>query len=185
MVYNGIMKKLIVYFHGYGSSANSDKVTRLSQDFETYCFNAPVDFDIAEKSLTENIDFLLVTNPEEPVELIFVGTSLGAWTANELAKQYGCHAVIINPSVDPSTSLKKYGVSDEICGTYYPMIPSKDNKYFFAEVDEVIPNEQYREKLIAEGYDVTVVCSMPEKSNHRFNGDSFEFVVDYLKGKGK
>lgn len=174
------MKKLIVYFHGFGSSPNTDKVVRLKKeaDFEVYAFPINIDYDVSIKELEHNIDMMLATDPEQPVKLVFVGTSLGGWWAKKMSKMYQCKAVVINPSVAPNESLKKYGVSDEICEKYHPIAPYEVDKYFFAEHDEVIDNVEFRQNLINAGYDVTIV----KDANHRFNGESFELVVKYLKG---
>ena len=173
------MKKMIVYFHGYGSSRNSDKVARLKQeeDFNVYAFNIDIDPDVAKKQLVENIDMALMEDLHRPEELVFVGTSLGGWWAGRMAKLYQCKAVIINPSINPGVSLAKYGVSPEILDKYHLFPPHIGHKYFFAKNDEVINNETFRTTLIDSGYDVTV----DDKADHRFGGDSFEKVVSYLK----
>lgn len=173
------MKKLIVYFHGYGSSPKSDKVARLRQepDFNVHAFNIDIDPVFAEKHLTHWINMCLVDNIHLPEKLVFVGTSLGGWWAKKMAKQYKCKAVIINPSVDPANSLIKYGIAEEVLSGYHLLAPYIGDKYFFAEHDEVIDNVEFRNNLIDSGYDVTVV----KNADHRFGGDAFEKVVSYLK----
>lgn len=173
------MKKMIVYFHGYGSSPNSDKVSRLKQeeDFNVYAFNIDIDPEVATKQLTENIDMALMEDLHRPEELVFVGTSLGGWWAARMASLYKCKAVIINPSINPGVSLEKYGVSQEILNKYYPFPPYIGHKYFFAKNDKVINNERFRTILAESGYDVTV----DDKAEHPFGGAPFEKVVSYLK----
>jgi len=173
------MKKLIVYFHGYGSSKDSDKVKRLKQesDFETHAFDIDIDPRVAHYELTKNIDMLLATDPHVPRKLVFVGTSLGGWWASRMAKEYQCKAVVINPSIDPEKSLMKYNVDPNICYRYYPFCPHTTHKYFFARFDEVIDSEKFRNNLIFASYDVTVI----NKADHRFNGEPFEEVIKYLK----
>ncbi len=178
LCYNGHMKKIIVYFHGYGSSVNSDKVTRLKQEpgFEVYAYPANIDPVIAVKEVSDNIDLMLITDPEVSCELIFVGTSLGAWLASKMAKMYQCKAVIINPSIDPTTSLEKYGVPLKIREKYSVLAPYKGHKYFFARHDEVIDNREFRNNLTDAGFDVTIV----DGADHRFAGPAFEEVIKYL-----
>jgi len=173
------MKKLIIYFHGYGSSQNSDKATRLRQDvdFNVYAFNIDIDPDVAKKHLIDCIDMALIDDLEAPEELVFVGTSLGAWWASKMAALYDCKAVLINPSVDPANSLLKYGVPKEICDKYSTFAPALTHKYFFAETDEVINNVFFRDTLKDVGFDVEIV----KDSDHSFRGDPFEKVVKYLK----
>lgn len=171
------MEKLIVYCHGYGSSANSSKLKALKDaGFNAYCFDASVDPVEANLYLTNKIDNLLIDHLNQDIELVFVGTSLGGWTASRLSKMYGAKAVIINPSVDPANSLLKYGVPNEICDLYHVFAPYEGHKYFFAEHDEVIDNTVFRENLTVAGFNVTVVPG----ADHRFD-KHFDLVIDYLK----
>jgi len=173
------MKKMIVYFHGYGSSKTSDKVSRLKKDpdFNVYSFNIDIDPEVAYAELIHNIDMALIEDLHNPEEVVFVGTSLGGWWASKMADLYKCKAVIINPSIFPETSLLKHGVSADICSKYHPLITNMNYKYFFARYDEVIDSKTFMEGLIDSGYDVTV----DDKANHRFGGESFERVVEYIK----
>jgi predicted esterase YcpF (UPF0227 family) len=172
------MEKIIIYCHGYGSSSNSSKLQQIKDaGFEAYCFDADIHPHKALKHLTKEIDtFLIDDNRSGGIQLIFVGTSLGGWMAAELAPEYGAKSVIINPSINPKTSLLKYGVSEEICNLYEPIKFSKKAKYFFADKDEVIDNEEIREYLINEGLDVSVVPG----ADHRFD-KHFNIVLEYLK----
>ena len=171
------MEKLIVYCHGYGSGANSSKLKVLqSAGFNAHCFEADIDPVDAVFHLTNKIDNLLIDHLNQDIELVFVGTSLGGWMASKLAKMYGAKAVIINPSVDPSTSLLKYGVSKEICEKYSVFAPHEEHKYFFAKYDEVIDNQIFSKNLTDAGFNVTIV---PD-ADHRFE-KHFGLVIDYLK----
>jgi len=173
------MEKIIIYCHGYGSNSNSSKLQQLKDaGFEAYCFDADINPVQAFTDLTDKIDALLLDkmSKNKYPELFFVGTSLGAWMASKLAKIYNTKSVIINPSINPKTSLLKYGVSEEICNLYEPINYSKKAKYFFADKDEIIDNVEIREYLINEGLDVTVV----PHSDHRFD-KHFNIVLEYLK----
>ena len=171
------MEKLIVYCHGYGSGTKSTKLKALkSAGFNAHCFAADVDPDKANAYLTNKIDKLLLEYSNRDIELVFVGTSLGGWTASRMAKLYKTKAVIINPSVDPSTSLLKYGVSKEICDRYHLFCPHETHKYFFAKYDEIIDNRDFSKSLTEAGYDVTIV----DGADHRFE-KHFGLVIDYLK----
>jgi predicted esterase YcpF (UPF0227 family) len=171
------MEKLIVYCHGYGSGANSTKLKALkAAGFNAHCFEADIDPVEAILYLTNKIDNLLIDHLNQDIELVFVGTSLGAWMASKLAKMYGAKAVIINPSVDPSTSLLKYSVPKEICEKYHVFAPHETHKYFFAKYDEIIDNQTFSKNLTEAGFDVTVVTD----ADHRFE-KHFGLVIDYLK----
>jgi predicted esterase YcpF (UPF0227 family) len=170
------MEKIIIYCHGYGSNANSSKLEQLKNaGFEAYCFDADINPIQALEDLTNQIDMLLCENVNRDVELIFVGTSLGGWMASQLSDIYSAKSIIINPSINSRLSLLKYGVSSEICNLYNSFKYSKKTKYFFAENDEIIDNVKTREKLIDEGYDVTIVAN----SDHRFD-KQFNLIIEYL-----
>lgn len=173
-------KKMIVYFHGYGSSSKTDKVSRLAEEpnFNVYSFDINIDPDVAYKHLETQIDMALLDDLHVPEELVFVGTSLGAWWAAKMADVYKCKAIIINPSIDPKNSLEKYGVAENIREKYTTFIPANTHKYFFAEFDRVINSEQFREDLITSGHDVTITSG----ADHSFKGKPFEQVVTYLQG---
>jgi predicted esterase YcpF (UPF0227 family) len=173
------MKKLIVYFHGYGSSEKSDKVVRLKteSEFEVHSFSANIDPIIAIDEVGNKIDLVLADNHHEPVKLIFIGTSLGGWLASKMASRYDCDAIIINPSVDPANSLAKYDVPEDIRSKYDVLVPNKKHKYFFAENDLVINNTEFRKHLTLLGHDVIVI----KDADHRFGDDAFEKVISYVK----
>lgn len=172
------MKKIVIYCHGYGSSSKSTKYLALkSAGFDAYCFDASVDPGQARRSLSTAIDSLLKGSVQQDENLVFVGTSLGGWTASCLAEIYSAEAIIINPAVDPASSLLKYGLPKEICEQYTPLVPNKRHQYYFAEVDEVIDNTLFAQQLVDTGFNVTVVPG----ADHRFD-KHFGLVIDYLKG---
>ena len=101
----------IVYFHGYGSSPNSDKVAALRAGLKdrakVYAYPADIDPEIAKAELTREIDSMLAghRNAATQDSVIFIGTSLGGWWASELGESYGIPAIVINPSCNPTSSL--------------------------------------------------------------------------------
>jgi len=170
------MKKVIVYCHGYGSNTKSGKVQQLKDaGFETYCYKADMDPDIACESLCDNIDLMLLDYLHQEIKLIFVGTSLGGWMASKLADCYSASAVIINPSHNPKESLERYGISEEIRNKYTPLVANRHYVYFFGENDEVIDHSLFTETLVGK-------CTWfsYKDADHRFD-DHFKFVIDYLK----
>lgn len=170
------MDKIVVYFHGYGSKPEGDKLDRLSalKNTEAFAFPIDIDPDIAFKSLEDSIDSLLVDNYRDEVKLIFVGTSLGAWYASKLANRYGCDAVLINPCYDPVNMLKKHGVDTEKFKKYGAMGFLRKFKYFIAVHDEVIDFSTVKDDL--KGCNVT----WDSHEAHRFNGKGFDNVCEYI-----
>lgn len=168
------MKKIVVYFHGFGSSAQTDKVQMLRDaGFETYAWDINVDPMVSLPDLTSKIDSMLLDDLHTPIELFFVGTSLGAWYASNLAHLYGVNAVLINPAYNPSEALKQFNVSQEILDNYLIDVHfSPHQKVFIGSEDTVIDFNG----VDFGGADVTVV----DGADHRFNKE-FGLVIDYIK----
>ena len=103
------MRKLL-YIHGFNSSPQSHKAQLLCQymrqknrlDLLLYP-QIPVVPEDAMIFLEQ-----LVTETLKTHELSFVGSSLGGYYATYLAEKYSASAVLINPSVKPYQTLKKY-----------------------------------------------------------------------------
>ena len=144
------MKKFIVYFHGYNSSPETEKVKILKEAFPddyVYCFQANVDPEIAQKTIEEKIDSALLDHMHENLQVIFIGTSLGGWLAAKFGNVYEVKTILINPVYDPKDSLKKYGVSEEFRNKYDNLTIYSNYTFFFANDDDVIDHSQLLIKL--------------------------------------
>lgn len=175
------MSLIIVYFHGYGSSPKSDKVSVLREALgvPVFAFPANIDPDIACREIEFNIDMMLLDNMHARDQVLFVGTSLGGWMASKMASKYRVPAIIINPSVTPKSSLVKYGVSQEICDKYEDLTISPHNTYFVAENDEVIDSSVLR-RMVSMAPE-SVELYIDSDADHRFNGAPFDRVVKYIE----
>lgn len=170
------MKKVVFYFHGYASSPKTDKVDKLRDaGFVVYAFPIDIDPKSSIPSLYHNIDFALCNHIDEDIDVVFVGTSLGGYYAAKLAKIYDTKSVIVNPSIEPSVSLAKYGVDPEIMARYDKMNFSDRAKYFIAEEDEVLDFSMYKDEF------AKVNCTYVPNCGHRFNGPEFDLVIDAVK----
>ncbi len=174
------MKKLIIYFHGFNSSPQTDKVARLKQAFPddyVYAFSINIDPDIATIELQKAIDFTLLDHLNEDIKVIFVGTSLGAWWANKMGFLYHCPVMLINPCEDPTNSLQKYDVDKSILNKFSPVEyhPEKDY-YFIARQDEIITHP------INWSWPNLYVYNS-SKVRHQFNGPEFNDVIKVIKSK--
>ena len=70
------MKKIVVYFHGFGSSAQNDKVQQLRDaGIETYSWDIDINPVVSLPELGDKIDDMLMDEPHEPARIFFVGTS--------------------------------------------------------------------------------------------------------------
>jgi uncharacterized protein len=94
---------LIVYLHGFNSSAQSHKAQALARYLE-------------ERGL--GAQYACPDLPPRPAEAIraieafsgacFVGSSLGGFYATYMAEKHGARAVLINPAIDPHIGLRAY-----------------------------------------------------------------------------
>lgn len=162
--------KTIVYFHGYNSNAQTDKVERIKKlrpDCEVLAFNANVDPLIAIYEVGVAI-LNAIAGPDED-DLVFVGTSLGAWLASELSDQFKVKAVLINPCYDPSNSLKKYGVPEDILNKYEKMsLEDLDRKEIYVSIeDEVIDHSEL----------MGVAPASIIRGDHRCSGNEFDTII--------
>lgn len=98
--------KHIIYFHGFGSSPNSNKVQELKRHYAVFAPQVPYTAD--EASLNSQIGDYLFKNAAADDEVLFVGTSLGGYWATRMANQWDTRAVVFNPAVDPSADLLKF-----------------------------------------------------------------------------
>lgn len=170
---------LIFYFHGYNSSPNTDKVKRIQNVFpDTFAFFIDPDPSISITHLSEKIESVLLDYKylhKENLNVVFIGTSLGAWYASNLAEMFNVKSVLINPCYDPHTTLKRLGgVSDEICDKYNPLVFSAKSDIYISIDDEVIDYSPIRNVLDAMN------VSYVKNSNHRFNGPEFDAVLERL-----
>ena len=145
---------------------------------DTYAFNIDVDPDVSLKYLEDQIDITLLDEKymhHPNLQIIFIGTSLGAWYAAELADKYKSKAVIVNPCYDPASMLPKLGCSEIIANKYPPMKWLNDAIYYIAKDDEVIDFRPVRNVLDQ------LNTYWIDNSNHRFNGPEFDEVIENLK----
>lgn len=174
-----VMSLIVVYFHGYGSSPNSQKVLTLREQLNcpVYCFPADVDPQKAVDLISYNIDLVLLEDMHKDDQLLFIGTSLGGWLASKMAAMYKVPAIIINPSTNPRESLKKYGVAPAILEKYDELVLSDKNTYFFADKDEVIDHTAIRKELTDKG----IMFNVAFDADHRYQGPAFDRVIQHIK----
>lgn len=175
-------KAVIVYFHGYGSNVNTEKVATLKKllpNADVYAYDIDINPVKAHLSLTNQIDRMLVSYLDREIKLIFIGTSLGAWWATKMADLYGAKAYLINGSFDPSGRLtSRYGVDKNIAAAYSRANLNSDYVYLFGTEDSVIDHTETIDELKWIGAEVEIV----KGADHQFGGEWFEaFVVKHLR----
>lgn len=99
----------VLYLHGFRSSPQSAKASRLASlfgstypDVHWWCPQLPPSPLEASKLILEGT----ANWPKESMAVI--GSSLGGFYATWLAHLYDCKAVLINPAIDPARDLAKY-----------------------------------------------------------------------------
>ena len=97
----------ILYIHGFGSCGNSNKSKILKQlNFSVLSPNLPP----SPKDAVNMLDSIITP------DTVLVGSSLGGYYAIYLAEKYFLKAVLINPSLKPYKTLKKYtGLQYRFC----------------------------------------------------------------------
>ncbi|HUQ26201.1 MAG TPA: YqiA/YcfP family alpha/beta fold hydrolase [Burkholderiales bacterium] len=94
---------MIVYLHGFNSSARSHKAQVLGRFLE--------ESGLGSRYASPD----LPPHPAEAIRVIeafsgacFVGSSLGGFYATYMAEKHGARAVLINPAIDPHVGLRSY-----------------------------------------------------------------------------
>ena len=171
---------LIVYFHGFGSNANSDKVRQLEAAFPNdIVLSWNIDHRDPDQSIKElciKLDSTLIDGVHKYRKVVFVGTSLGAWYAKKLAEIYHAEMWLANPCFEPSKTLVELKVESEIANKYEKIIPPQTMvKYFLSKYDEVIDHSE----LITEVKPslITIV----DGETHRFHKRGFQLVMEDIE----
>jgi len=94
----------ILYIHGWGSSfdPHSEKSLSLAQIGNVY----GIDLDYTQP-LNTTINLVLTALTVNDIDLV-VGTSMGGYMANLIGNKYSIPYVMINPAIDPATTLSRY-----------------------------------------------------------------------------
>ena len=173
------MKNVVFYFHGYNSSANTDKVEKLKNaGFDVYAWDIDIDPVKAQNVLINNIfdtmfDYIKV---HQDVKFWFVGTSLGAYHAAELGDVFNVETILVNPAYNPSKLLPKIGCDEEIAKLYTDIIFNDNDNVIIAKNDELID-------FSVDGlFDNAKSIVYSETGGHRFNGEEFNIVINMIDG---
>lgn len=103
-----MFEPIVLYFHGYGSSPRTDKVTDLKKVFvDVRAPQVPLLYEDAERELSAYVEEVLA----ERRDVIIVGTSLGGYWAGAVGAKYNIPAVLVNPATDPERSLSQFNDS--------------------------------------------------------------------------
>ena len=177
---------ILIYLHGFRSDNKSSKVDELKQMFPDWKVKSPKyqphNPKAAEKSLTE-----FFNSAEMNDEIIVIGTSLGGFWARWCAAQFGCKALLINPSIEPwkippgQYSNYKDGstfeVTEEMLSSFKDF-ENNDGQFVvvLAKDDELLPAAHTKKYFLSKGINQIIEF---ETGGHRFSG--IERVKKLLK----
>jgi uncharacterized protein len=94
---------LIVYLHGFNSSAQSHKAQVLGRYLQERGLGAAYACPDLPPHPAEAVRVM-----EAMPNACFVGSSLGGFYATYMAEKHGARAVLINPAIDPHVGLRAY-----------------------------------------------------------------------------
>lgn len=97
----------IIYLHGLDSDSNAIKAQITSQ----YCADTHPDIEVLRPDLNRTPDevvSLLTDLIGDGVDTVLIGSSLGGYFANLLSDMTGVPAVLLNPSIRPDISFRRF-----------------------------------------------------------------------------
>ena len=94
---------MIIYLHGFNSSAQSHKAQVLGRHLEERGLGAKYACPDLPPHPAEAVRVI-----EAMPDACFVGSSLGGFYATYMAEKHGARAVLINPAIDPHVGLRAY-----------------------------------------------------------------------------
>ena len=134
---------MVIYIHGFGSSGKGGKSLQFREYFKSQ--NIPCIAPSLSYVPALAIDTLeqLIESYDEEVTLI--GSSLGGFYSIYLAEKYGLKAVLINPAIDSSKTLRRMLSLGSTAKNYY------DDTRFDWTVEHVDMLLSYRVKEVQYG----------------------------------
>lgn len=99
----------IIYFPGFGGNENSETYRKILEKYldSKFIVYDNISAECAFLQIQNQIQNCLSENP------LLIGQSLGGFWAEHFAIKYDLNSILINPSIEPEESLKKYDLSDD------------------------------------------------------------------------
>ena len=138
----------LIYFAGFGGKINSFTFSNLSEKYPSAKFvvydneNPKIAYEQIQKQLKNIIS----------EQSLIIGQSLGGFWAEIFGIKYGVKTILINPSIEPNISLKKYGLSSQNLKDY---LKFKENKLLNNKFSIILSNrdEVVDKKPVLKKYD--------------------------------
>lgn len=169
------MKKdsAILFFHGYGSSPETDKFTKIPF---TNKFAIKLNYDEGLKVNLEKAREFVKLYSERYDEIILIGHSMGGYVANEMSAEFGYPAILISPCLLPKLSRPEIvDIDTDFKISKVPVIVLIEND------DEVFDIPKYKEftATLPDNYSITYF----DGGHHRINRitDIHEAIVKISK----
>lgn len=161
----------ILYIHGFGSKfkPQSDKVKSLSS--LGVVFGIDIDYTDRRSVITQQLRDVII---QKDIELL-VGTSMGGYFSAEVGLMVGLPYVMINPAMNPRTTLSKYiGEDVDYYGRPYHLKGSTVEEY-----DQMALEKQHGLLLLDKGDELIdyreTVRLLPDIQTLIFEGGSHRF----------
>ena len=171
---------IVLYFHGYGSSPLTDKVSDLKKSFaDVRAPQVPLLFQEAQSLLCAYVESLMC----EKRDLLIVGTSLGGYWAGMIGAKYNIPSVLVNPAIDPAKSLSQFNdpkLTDTELAKFVKITKSSSARIvLLAEDDDVIPPHE-----AATLFDGNAKVQRYPDGGHRFQcperiADAVRYLMQY------
>ena len=124
------MIKTILYFHGFKSSSESSKAQEFKNFVSKYTKNTKIiipDLDDNFEKAHLQIEKLISDNSPE---IVFMGSSLGGYSALYYSQIHGVEAVLINPAIPPLSGFEIHLGENENYATGKKLMIKKDDLSF-------------------------------------------------------
>lgn len=156
--------KMIVVFHGLLGKPTNEKTAFFYKITEGIVYQPKIDYENLEESIKE-IEKNLERNIKLGDELLFVGSSAGAFVAEYLAQKFLANLVLINPSYRMRLKHPELEVNRRIT----PGLCLID------KTDEVLDPEE-SVKYYGSHYEIKII----KEQGHRFNAYE-KYIEDFRK----
>ena len=180
---------IIAYLHGYNSYfKQNEKVEALKMLGRVVGLD--IDYNVGSDVVIDKVcDWAI----KEDVDLV-VGCSMGGWLASHVGSRLGVPAVMLNPAISPSSSLKKYidvpegeldyggypmRAIDRSVVESYPALSKKAWGLVLLEKGDDIFNYKNSKSILSKYYKVIV----SDGGSHRYEGledrlEDIEYLVE-------
>lgn len=173
---------MILYIHGFRTTPQSHKADLLKKHFKDSILIA--DFRISPDEAIEDLEALIQNHPITGI----IASSLGGFYASYLSEQYSLKSVLINPSIAPYETTRRYlgentredgsafiwnELDIDALRSYAVKTPKRENYFIFLQMgDEVL------DYTVAKNHYDEAKMIIEEGGNHRF--EKFERYFDQV-----